>query len=282
MKVPRSEARDAWETILLFILILGLLSAAAHAAIVMLNPVSIYVGALMLCPAMAALMTQKIKGRAISALPWRWGSWPANIKAYLLPVGYVGIAYALVWSLGLGGAPDPETITEWSTVLGLPAATPLVAMTTMIALLATVQFVKSLGTILGEELGWRGFLIWELRKVMPFGAVAVVSGVIWAVWHFPVILAYGGGDPLLQAGCFTLMIVSMSVIMAYYTFKTGSVWPAVIFHAAHNIYIQKIFTPLTIRTGNTSLWIDEYGLMVPLVVTAMALIYWRKARAENL
>lgn len=282
MNNARSATKDAWGTIVLFLLILTPLSIAAHAAIVLLNPVSIYVGALMICPAIAALITQKIKGRPISALPWRWGGWPSNIKSYLIPVAYVGLAYLLVWSFGLGGVADRETLREWSTELGLSPADPQAAMIMMIVLLATVQFVKSLGTILGEEMGWRGFLIWELRKVLPFGAVSIVSGLIWAVWHYPVIVAYGGGDPFFQAACFTVMVTSMSVIMTYYTFKSRSVWPAVMFHAAHNIYIQKIFTPLTIRTETTSFWIDEYGLIVPIVVTVMALVYWRKAKAEGI
>ena len=57
---------------------------------------------------------------------------------------------------------------------------------------------------------------------------------------------------------------------------------AVMFHGAHNIYVQKIFTPLTTRNGHTQFWIDEYGLMVPIIVTLMAVYFWRRARAEGL
>ena len=78
------------------------------------------------------------------------------------------------------------------------------------------------------------------------------------------------------------MITSMSVIMTYYTFRSKSVWPAIMFHGAHNIYVQKIFTPLTTRNEYTRFWIDEYGLIVPLVVTAMAIYFWRRAKAEGM
>lgn len=128
----------------------------------------------------------------------------------------------------------------------------------------------------------RGFFIWELRKVLPFGGVSLVSGLIWAVWHFPIIIAYGGGVPAIQLGCFSLMIVSMSVIMTYFTFRSESLWPAVFFHAAHNIFIQKIFTPLTEQNETTAFWIDEYGLMIPIIVTFVAPFYWRKAKAEGM
>ncbi|WP_300391046.1 type II CAAX endopeptidase family protein [Henriciella sp.] len=281
MTISQTDRRDAWTTILVFMGILTGLSAIAHFALLELNPTSLYVGALMLCPAIAALATQKIRGRNLSSLPWAWGNWRGNIQAYLIPVAYVGFAYALIWVFGLGAPFNRETIADWSAELGFPTDVPTLSMLVMIALLASVQFVKSLGSIAGEEIGWRGFLVWELRKVMPFGAVSIVSGLIWAAWHFPIVIKYGGGDPLFQLACFTLMITSMSVIMTYYTFRSASLWPAVMFHGAHNIVIQKVFTPLTVESESTGMWIDEYGLMVPLVVTLFAVFYWRKAKAEG-
>jgi len=281
MTYSQADRRDAWVTIAIFLVIVSCLSAIAHLAILELNPTSLYVGALMVCPAIAALVTQKIRGRTISSLPWAGGNWRSNFQAYVIPVIYVALAYGLIWAFGLGAPLNPETVSEWSAELGFPANARVLSMCVMIGLLASVQFVKSLGSIAGEEIGWRGFLVWELRKVMPFGAVSVVSGLIWAAWHYPIVIKYGGGDPVFQVMCFTLMITSMSVIMTYFTFKSGSLWPAVMFHAAHNIFIQKVFTPLTVTTEGTQMWIDEFGLMVPLVVTAFAIVYWRKAKAEG-
>ena len=134
----------------------------------------------------------------------------------------------------------------------------------------------------GEEIGWRGFFIWELRKVVPFSGVALISGIVWSAWHYPIVIKYGFGDPLFQIGCFTLMITSMSVIMAYYAFRSNSLWPAVFFHGAHNIYIQKIFSPLTTPNEQTRFWIDEYGLILPVIVTLIAIYYWRRAKAEGM
>ncbi len=154
----------------------------------------------------------------------------------------------------------------------------------MIILLLTVGVIKNLGATLGEEIGWRGFLIFELRKVMSFKALTIVSGIIWAVWHFPIInLMYGRGENiLLHIGAFTIMIIGISIILAYFTFKSNSLWPAAIFHSIHNIYIQKICTPLTISNDSSTFWIDEYGLMIPIVTFIFAIYYWRKASIENL
>ena len=282
MSTMKSERRDAWITISIFMALLCGMSAIAHFAILELNPTSLYVGALMLCPAIAALMTQKIRGRKISGLPWAWGYWRSNVQSYLIPVAYIALAYGLIWAFGLGAPFNPETISEWTGELGFPPNASELSVCVMIGLLASVQLIKSLGSIAGEEIGWRGFLIWELRKVMPFGAVSIVSGLIWAAWHYPIVIRYGGGDPVFQVACFTLMITSMSVIMTYFTFRTTSIVPAILFHAAHNIFIQKILTPLTADTGSTRMWIDEYGLMIPLIVTGFAIFYGRKAKSEGL
>lgn len=282
MEQQATDTRATITTLVLFLVILTLASALAHFAIVRLVPTSLYVGTLMMMPALSAFLTLKLRGRNISSLPWRWGGFGANWAGYLIPVVYVAVAYGLIWVFGLGGFGNAETLAEWQAQLGLPDAPIWVVIALMVVLMAVVQFVKSLGTIAGEEIGWRGFLVWELRKLMSFEATCLVSGLLWAVWHYPVIIAYGGGNTLFQLACFTLMIVAMSVIMTYYTFRAQSLWPAVMFHGAHNIYIQKIFTPLTSETEQTEFWIDEYGLMVPLVVAVLALIYWRKARAAGL
>ncbi|MCA8901006.1 MAG: CPBP family intramembrane metalloprotease [Hyphomonas sp.] len=281
MTVLDADKRAAWKSIAVFLVILALISAVWHVAIVGLAPVSIYVSALMWCPAVAAFATLKLTGRNIASLPWNIGTWRDNIQSYLVPVAYVSISYALAWALGFGGAFDSGTISDWSQELGLQD-TPILGAALMAALFATIQFAKSLGTIAGEEIGWRGFFVWELRKVLPFGGVALFSGLVWSAWHYPIVLRYGFGDPVFQIACFTLMITGMSVIMAYYTFRSNSLWPAIMFHGAHNIYVQKIFSPLTTRTDQTRFWIDEYGLIVPVIVAIMAIYYWRRAKAEGM
>jgi hypothetical protein len=47
------------------------------------------------------------------------------------------------------------------------------------------------------------------------------------------------------------------------------------FHAAHNVFIQMIFTPLTTDTGVTEYVIDEFGAGLAIVYAAVALVFWR-------
>ncbi|KKN08601.1 hypothetical protein LCGC14_1055020 [marine sediment metagenome] len=74
----------------------------------------------------------------------------------------------------------------------------------------------------------------------------------------------------------------MSFIMTYYTSKSNSLWPAVIFHAVSNVYVQKIFPPLTSKIEGYEHWLGEYGIMFAIVTLSFGLYFWRKAEKENL
>jgi uncharacterized protein len=48
--------------------------------------------------------------------------------------------------------------------------------------------IRDFATVIGEEIGWRGFLVPELVKRHSLPATAIISGFIWAIWHYPVLL----------------------------------------------------------------------------------------------
>jgi membrane protease YdiL (CAAX protease family) len=238
----------------------------------------------MWCPAIAAIITLKIKGRKISSLNWNWGDWKYIRMSYLIPALYGIITYVLIWFLGFGSLANGQIITDWGKELGLfgigtlnPTAITIIA----IVLLGTVEVFRASATTLGEEIGWRGFFIYELRKVLSFTRVSIFSGVVWAAWHWP-LLVYYSNNILLEFVTFSIVIISMSFIMSYYTFKSNSLWPAVIFHAVSNVYIQKILPPLTIKTEGAEHWLGENGIMFAIVTSVFGIYFWRKAIKEKL
>ncbi len=279
-----SERKEAWKTIFIFLAIVTVISAVFHYAIVNLYPSRIYIGGLMWRPAVAAIITMKLKGRLISSLNWDWGNWKYIRFSYFIPALYALITYILIWLFGLGGLPNEEMILDWSKELGLVGIgtlSPAVAVVVAIILLGTVGVLRAMATTLGEEIGWRGFFIYELRKVLSFTGVSLFSGIIWASWHWPLIVYYGE-NIIFELTTFFVVIISMSFIMTYYTFKSKSLWPAVLFHAVSNVYIQKIFPPLTRRIEGTEDWLGENGIMFAIVTFVFGVYYWRKALKENL
>ncbi|MER3316837.1 MAG: type II CAAX endopeptidase family protein [Allomuricauda sp.] len=279
-----SERREAWKTIFIFLALVVALTSPFHYAIVKLYPSRIYVGAIMWCPAIAAFITMKIKGRKISSLNWNWGNWKYIRLSYFVPALYGIITYALIWIFGFGNLANQETIIDWGKELGLfgigtlnPTSITIIA----IILVGTVEVVRASATTLGEEIGWRGFFIYELRKVLSYTGVSIFSGIIWAAWHWP-LLVYYSNNMLLEFITFFTVIISMSFIMTYYTFKSKSLWPAVIFHAVSNVYIQKIMPPLTMKIEGTEQWLGENGIMFAIVTCVFGIYFWRKAIKEKM
>ena len=284
MLEDRSDRKKTWKTIFVFLAIVTILSSIFHYAIVNLYPSSIYIGGLMWCPAVAAIITLKIRGRSISSLNWNWGNWKYIRLSYFVPAIYACITYMLIWIFGFGGLANKEIVLDWAKELGLigiGTITPAFAIILAVFLLGTVGVIRAMATTLGEEIGWRGFFIYELRKVLSFTGVSLFSGIIWASWHWPLIVYYGD-IVLLELTAFFVVIISMSFIMTYYTFKSKSLWPAVIFHAVSNVYIQKIFPPLTTEIEGTEYWLGENGIMFAIVTFAFGIYFWRKAIKEKL
>lgn len=235
--------------------------------------------AVMWSPGVAAVVVSRYTGREPGALGWRWGGARAAWIAYLLPLAYGLLVYGLAWLTGLGRFYDTAFVEETLATYGLEALPPGVGIGLFVLLTGTAGLVAKTGRALGEEIGWRGFLVPELARHHDFGTVSVVTGVIWAAWHYPLLLLgdfYSGPDRLVSLGCFTVMVVGISFPFAFYRLKTGSVWPAAIMHGSHNLFIQSIFTPLTAETAASPWVLDEFGVGLAAVGVVLAAIYWRR------
>lgn len=279
-----SERKEAWKTIFLFLVLVVILTSPFHYAIVNLYPSRIYVGAIMWSPAIAAFITLKIKGRKISSLNWNWGDWKYIRLSYFIPALAGIITYILIWIFGFGNLANAEVITEWAKelqLMGIGTLDTIPIIVIAILLLGTVEVIRSAATTLGEEIGWRGFFIYELRKVLSFTRVSVFSGIIWAAWHWPLFVYYSN-NAILEFSAFLTTCIFMSFTMTYYTFKSKSLWPAVIFHAVSNVYIQKIMPPLTTKIEGTEHWLGENGIMFTIVTCVFGIYFWRKAIKEKM
>lgn len=281
--------KAAWRAIGLFlILTLALTSVFGGLMAYQGSTPTLLVTGVMWSPGLAAILACLILKRSIASLPWRWGRWKWNWYAWALPIVYGLIIYLPIWIFGLGGSRfgNGETLADWSNQLLGGNEPNLTAAIVFGGMLATVGMVGAASRALGEEIGWRGFLIWEMRKVMPFWAIGLLSGIIWALWHWPAILFTdynaGEGNFVLQMFIFTMAIVPQGIVYAYFAFRSKSLWPAVILHASHNLFIQRIYTPLTIRGEDTHFYIDEFGIIMPIVGCVMALYFYYRAKKDGI
>ncbi|MDT9598821.1 CPBP family glutamic-type intramembrane protease [Sphingosinicella rhizophila] len=239
-----------------------------------------YVYALMWGPGLAAIATIWLKKRDIGLLGLGWGRSRYPLLGYLIPIGYSAVAYILIWLTGLGGFPNMENIGKLAAGLGWGITDPALFIPLFILFIGTTSMLTGIASGLGEEIGWRGFMAPQLVQRFGFTSAGLLGGLVWAAWHFPLILFanYNFGAPAWYSiFCFTIMVTFVGFIMQWLRLESGSVWPAAIMHGSHNVFIQTIFTPLTFARGDqTAYAIDEFGFMLPIVTGVVAFYLWTK------
>jgi membrane protease YdiL (CAAX protease family) len=230
-------------------------------------------------PGVAALLTAALCRRPWAEFGWRPGRARYLAMAYVAPMLYAGAGSAVASATGLVGY-NPRLAREIAGALGLRAAPDAVPLA--IGLVVTGTLITAVGCFaaLGEEIGWRGLLVPELARRTGFARAAVVSGLVWAVWHYPLVIPgvmrVDMPPPWYAVGCFTLLITAMGVAMAWLRLRSGSLWPAVVFHAAHNAVIQQYLTPMTSRTGPANYLVDETGAAMLPFAFLVAASFWRR------
>jgi membrane protease YdiL (CAAX protease family) len=143
-----------------------------------------------------------------------------------------------------------------------------------IVVAATIVTIYSVRTAAGEEIGWRGYMLTRLIDAgLP--KPILVSGLIWGLWHVPLILGgvyLVGPPPLLAAVLWMVTATAFSFVFARLRLETGSVWPAITLHSAWNAIIQTAFDPASHGAG-AELWIGESGILIALTMIVAAVVF---------
>jgi membrane protease YdiL (CAAX protease family) len=148
-----------------------------------------------------------------------------------------------------------------------------------------IGMAYSLLSALGEEVGWRGFASPVMTRVFGFMRGQLLLGVIWFLWHLPMLLLTDyGRSPHWFFGnlMFLISVCGLSVFLGWMRQAGASLWPCALFHAAHNLYFQHLFAPVTPRQNAADYLIGEQGLLLAateVVLGAWALWAYRRQQA---
>lgn len=147
----------------------------------------------------------------------------------------------------------------------------------------------------GEELGWRGYLTPKLEELMPTPLAIVVTGIIWALWHGP-LLAYGydfGSDyDFFPYGGFIAMIVmciALSAFLTWLTKRTDSVYPAALCHMVLDLTLTSEFSLFAVKADGTpfeyrvsEFWVFILSTFPVMIVCGMVcMVLLRKKRISD-
>lgn len=281
---PASQA--TWGPVLLFVGLTALFAAIAYYFLIEHGLKRYYVALLMWTPGLAVIMMARFGAVNMGTLGWRWPAGRWAFLAYALPAVYGLIAYSIIWGGGFGGVVDPKFTQEVSYFLGLDGWSEGATIAFGVLMFGTVGMIWHMATALGEEIGWRGFLTPALMKVWSFPVASLAAGLVWASWHLPIIFftSYNAGPSGLELQMlnYSILTVGLSFIMTYLRLKADSLWPAVIMHAAHNVYVLTIMQPMTVQYKETWRYANEFGFILPAVVLVFGLFFWRLAVRDGI
>jgi membrane protease YdiL (CAAX protease family) len=122
-------------------------------------------------------------------------------------------------------------------------------------------------------------------KITSFTKAAMITGAIWAVWHYPAIIfaEYHSEAPLwFNLTTLTVSVFGLSVFTAWLRMKTGSIWPAVLWHGSHNLFIQTVFLGMTSDTGPTEYFVDDFGLGLVLISLILGYVILEEMERNSL
>ena len=219
---------------------------------------------LMWVPGLTSLAYRFFAKIGFDDVGWRPGRLQYWLLAVATPLLVASISYSISWLTGVSElSPAPEDLLIRNGV-----SSPLVLVLTAYP----ISFVFGCLAALGEELGWRGFLIPKLYKT-TWKYPLILSSVIWGVWHLPLILwgGYASSDiPLLSAALFLVMILCSGVFVGWLRMTSGSVWVAMAYHAAHNLFLQTAFEVFN-KPGRLSQYLSGESGVIPCLVYILVL-----------
>lgn len=243
----------------------------------------------MFSPAAAHVLTRVVTREGWGGMylrPRLGRAWRVWILAWLGSVACVLLGTAIFFLL-FPGSFDPTLGFLEGQISGLEEQTGETLPLSAGALLL-VQAVQALflGPVInsffafGEEFGWRAYL---QPKLLPLGfrRAMVAMGIIWGVWHWPLIAMghnYGlgyAGHPWLGMLAMTWFTFVAGTFIGWLALRGGSVWPAALAHATINA-VAGLGLLVSVPETNSLIGPTPVGIIGSLGFTVVAIwLLWR-------
>ena len=214
----------------------------------------------MFCPLVAVLAVKKVYLHQPTGIGWKVrGKRRYWLAAWFGPAVFTVLAallYFAVFSSRLdlsgswlvtayGGEMDAETLRSQLGVSNLSYM-----LETGLSAITLAPPINMLFAV-GEEAGWRGYMMPQLKERFGLLNGRLLGGVIWGVWHWPIMLLTGYeygtnylGAPVLGLVVWCVVCFALNTLLDWLYEKTGCIWVSAIAHGAFNA-VAALFTVLT-------------------------------------
>lgn len=181
---------------------------------------------------------------------------------------------------------------RWYATLLIP---PLLVLTVLFCLRSNVSAAYSpnfflAGVLFGvpagflEEIGWSGFAFSRMRTPANALVPAILLGVLWSIWHLPVINYLGAATPhgaywIPFFLAFALAMTAMRTLICWIYVNTGSVWLAQLMHVTSTGSLV-VFGASRVTAEQEAVWYAAYGFLL-WVAVAIVTAVWGKTLARQ-
>jgi len=204
----------------------------------------IFAAAYMLLPAVCAIILQLVQKEK----PFRNLYISFRLNWWFVTAGIVPIIYAFM-TLGINLLfPNVSFSASFDNILAalppeqaeasleqLTRFPPIVFLLIQVGSALLAAYTINAFFAFGEELGWRAYMLREL-KAQKFLSVSLITGIVWGLWHFPLILiGHNYPDyPAAGVGMMIIWCILLSPVMTYIVIKSKTMITAAIFHGSLN------------------------------------------------
>jgi membrane protease YdiL (CAAX protease family) len=257
------------------------------------NPMkyTIYASLYMLLPMIVAMVLQMINKEKLTStgllrfkIRWSWlVAWILPVVIVLLTLCFNALMPSCEFNTEMSAMIPADSVPEEQKEMVSMLMTPaFLIVTTIISGLFAGATINALFAF-GEEYGWRNYLIAALRD-KKFACASIFIGIVWGLWHFPLILLGHNYPQHSVAGVFMMVIfcVLASFVEVYFVLKAKSVFPAAIFHGTINAVAG--LNVLLIKGGNDLIngASGLSGFIVMAVVIAIIYVFDRNVLKDNI
>jgi membrane protease YdiL (CAAX protease family) len=245
----------------------------------------------MFIPAGCAIVLQKIRKKSITKslkISFKFNWWLliamlTPIVVSLLSLGinllFADVNLSVTYDGFLSKLPDEQAKLAQEKLSQFPPVV-LFLIQLIRAIFAGCTINAFLG--LGEELGWRGYLL-KVLNGKKFWTVSLIIGTVWGIWHFPLILLGHNypQHPVIGVFMMTILCILLTPTMIYIVLKSQSIITAAIYHGTLNAIAG--ISILYVVGGNdlTNSATGLAGFIVLAIVTLGFVLYDRYITKEN-
>lgn len=243
---------------------------------------------MMFIPMLVALFVQKFvrknpvfKG---GELGLRIGNWRYLLIAPLAIFSMFILVYAITFILDSRILLDSQAFTVHLEELlkkngleSLLSTSAWIQVGFIILINVFVGTLLMLPLFLGEEIGWRAFLVPKLVQIFRKKGL-IIGGAIWGFWHLPAIMMGHNypNNPIIGSLLFTVFTISMGIILQYFYQNSQSGFTVALCHGVMNRSATTIMMLYIAEDRINTLIHGPTGFIGILVLSVLAVFFYRK------